>query len=86
MVPPIRILYFAWLKDRLGQGEEAVLPAGVTTVGGLRDWMRARGPLFEAAFAEGGRIRAAVNQNFATDDAPVRPGDEIAFFPPVTGG
>ena len=87
MMPPVRILYFAWLKDRLGRGEEqVVLPEGVATVGGLRDWMRARDTLFEAVFAPGGRIRAAVNQDFATDDAPVRPGDEIAFFPPVTGG
>ena len=83
----VRILYFAWLKDRLGHGEEqVVLPEGVADIGGLRRWMRARGPLFEAVFAEGGRIRAAVNQDFATDDAPVRAGDEVAFFPPVTGG
>ncbi len=86
-MPPIRILYFAWLKDRLGQSEEQTsIPEGVVDVGGLRLWMRGRGPRFELAFAEGGRIRAAVNQDFATDEAPVRPGDEIAFFPPVTGG
>ncbi len=86
-MPPIRILYFAWLKDRLGHGEEQLeLPEGVTTIGGLRSWMRARGPLFEAVFAEGGRIRAAVNQDFASDDVPVHAGDEVAFFPPVTGG
>lgn len=84
---PVRILYFAWLKDRLGQGEEQILlPDDVVDVGGLRRWMRARGTRFEAAFAEGSRIRAAVNQDFAADDAPVRAGDEVAFFPPMTGG
>ncbi len=84
---PIRILYFAWLKDRLGRGEEqANLPENIVDIGGLRLWMRSRGPVFERAFAEGGRIRAAVNREFAEDDAPVHPGDEIAFFPPVTGG
>ena len=84
---PVNILYFAWLKDRLGQGEEQVaLPDDVADIAGVRRWMRARGARFEAVFAEGGRIRAAVNQDFATDDAPVRAGDEIAFFPPVTGG
>ncbi len=84
---PVHILYFAWLKDRLGQGEEQVaLPDDVADVAGVRRWMRARGAVFEAVFAEGGRVRAAVNQDFATDDAPVRAGDEIAFFPPVTGG
>ncbi len=84
---PVHILYFAWLRDRLGLGQEqVVLPEGVTDIGGLRRWMRARGPLFEAVFAEGGRVRAAVNQDFAADDAPVRAGDEVAFFPPVTGG
>ena len=84
---PVHIFYFAWLKDRLGRGEEQVaLPDDVADIAGVRHWMRARGPLFEAAFAEGGRVRAAVNQDFATDDAPVRAGDEIAFFPPVTGG
>ena len=83
----IRILYFAWLKDRLGQGEEqVVIPEEIGDVGRLRQWMRGRGPVFEQAFAEAGRIRAAVNQDFAADDAPIAAGDEIAFFPPVTGG
>lgn len=83
----IRILYFAWLKDRLGVGEEEVeLPEEVDQVGRLIEWMRARGSLHESVFASAGRIRAAVNQDFATELSPVRPGDEVAFFPPVTGG
>jgi molybdopterin converting factor subunit 1 len=83
----VRILYFAWLRERVGTGEEvAVLPEGVTDVAGLLEALRARGPGHQAAFAAGRTIRCAVNQNFAGPDAPVRPGDEIAFFPPVTGG
>jgi sulfur-carrier protein len=83
----VRILYFAWLKDRLGQGEEQLeIPGDIGDVAGLRRWMRGRGPLFEQVFADGGRVRAAVNQDFATDDARIAAGDEIAFFPPVTGG
>ncbi|WP_428392616.1 molybdopterin converting factor subunit 1 [Lichenicoccus sp.] len=83
----MRVLYFAWLKDRLGCAEETVaLPAAVGNVGALLDWMRARSPRHQEAFAEGSRIRAAVNQEFATDATRIAPGDEIAFFPPVTGG
>ncbi len=85
--PPLRVLYFAWLRDRLGRSEERLaLPAGVADVGALRGWMRGRDPLFAELFADGGRIRAAVNQDFADDAAALSPGDEVAFFPPVTGG
>ena len=84
---PLRVLYFAWLRDRLGRSEERLeLPAGVGDVGGLRSWMRGRDPLFAELFAEGGRIRAAVNLDFADDEVALSPGDEVAFFPPVTGG
>ena len=85
--PTLHILYFAWLRDRLGCAEERIaVPADVGDIGALRRWMRGRGPLHASAFAEGARIRAAVNQDFADDSAPVAAGDEIAFFPPVTGG
>ncbi len=84
---PLRVLYFAWLRDRLGRSEERLaLPAGVGTVGALRRWMRGRDPLFAELFVEGGRIRAAVNLDFADDEVSLSPGDEVAFFPPVTGG
>ena len=84
---PVRILYFAWLKDRLGRSEDLFeLPAGVADVAALRHWLQARDPVFEGIFRPGSRVRAAVNQEFAGDGTAVHPGDEIAFFPPVTGG
>ena len=84
---PLRLLYFAWLRERIGTGDEEVtLPAGVTDVAGLLTWLRGRGPGFAAAFGTAATIRCAVNQDFADPDARIAPGDEVAFFPPVTGG
>jgi sulfur-carrier protein len=83
----LRILYFAWLRERVGTAEEEVeLPADIATVADLIAWLRARGPGFAVAFASTRTIRCAVNQSFAGPDAPVAAGDEVAFFPPVTGG
>jgi molybdopterin synthase sulfur carrier subunit len=85
--PTISILYFAWVRERTGISEERFgLPIHVDTLGALVDTLKQRGPRFEAAFAVPDLVRAAVNQDFASPDTPVRPGDEIAFFPPVTGG
>ena len=85
--PQLRLLYFAWLRERLGMAEEAVaLPEGVATVGELLAWQRGRSAAHAAAFAARSRVRCAVNQEFAAPDAPVAAGDEVAFFPPVTGG
>ncbi len=83
----LRILYFAWLRERVGVAEEVVaLPPGIGDVGALVGWLRGRDAGHAAAFAEQGSVRCAVNQDFAAPDTPVRPGDEVAFFPPVTGG
>lgn len=83
----MRILYFAWLRERMGRSEEELrLPQGVATVGALAAWLRARDAAGAAAFAEAAVVRAAVNQEFAQPDTPVTDGDEVAFFPPVTGG
>jgi len=87
MLPPIKILYFAWLRERTGTAEEDfVLPEGVATVGALVGLLRARGAGYDAAFATPRLVRAAVNQVFAQPETAVGPGDEVAFFPPVTGG
>ena len=83
----LRVLYFAWLRERMGRGEESLaLPADVATVGALAAWLRARDAAGMAAFAELSTVRAAVNQVFAPPATPVAAGDEVAFFPPVTGG
>ena len=83
----MRVLYFAWMRERMGRSEEDLSPPpGVSTVGTLVDWLRARDAAGAAAFAETAIVRAAVNQEFAQPDTPVRDGDEVAFFPPVTGG
>ena len=83
----VKVLYFAALREQLGtQGEEIELPAGVGTVAALRSHLRARGGAWERALADGKLVRAAVNQDMAPPTAAVKAGDEIAFFPPVTGG
>ncbi len=84
---PLTVLWFAWLRERTGTAEEHVSPpAEVATVGALIDWLSARSPRHAAAFQNRRTVRCAVNQDFADPATPVRPGDEVAFFPPVTGG
>jgi molybdopterin synthase sulfur carrier subunit len=83
----IRMLYFAWVRERMGTGEELVdPPAAVTTVAALIDWLAAQSPAHADALAERGRLRAAVDQAFVTPDASVIGAREVAIFPPVTGG
>ena len=80
----VKILYFAGLKEALGiAGETVELPVGVASVGALRDWLVEQG---RAALGTAKNLRCAVNQEMVRLDAAVRDGDEIAFFPPVTGG
>ncbi len=87
MEKPLTILYFAWLRERIGaSGEEIALPEGVHTVSALVDFLATRSPGHESAFRLRRTVRAAVKQEFADLLDPVRPGDEVAFFPPVTGG
>ncbi|PKU23947.1 molybdopterin converting factor subunit 1 [Telmatospirillum siberiense] len=83
----MRILYFAWLRGKVGTGEEEITPpVGIATVGQLIDWLKTRSPGYAEAFAQPGLIRAAVNQEYAKLDQAVAASDEVAFFPPVTGG
>ena len=83
----ITILYFARLREALGTGrEELALPASVANIAGLRAALVSRGGAWTEAFGGPRRIRDAVNQQMADDAAAVQDGDEIAFFPPVTGG
>jgi len=83
----MRMLYFAWVRERIGTGEEDTGPLpGVATVGDLLAALAGRSPRHAEALADRKAIRVAVNQDFATDETPVAPGDEVAIFPPVTGG
>jgi len=83
----VKVLFFAGLREQLGTpGEEIELPGGVSTVAGLRAHLRARGGNFEKVLAEKSLVRAAVNQDMVQPTAAIKAGDEVAFFPPVTGG
>ncbi|MSP96256.1 MAG: molybdopterin converting factor subunit 1 [Betaproteobacteria bacterium] len=87
----VSVLYFAGLREQLGQGaEEIELPPGVATLAGLRAHLISRGGAWQAALSDGRPVRVAVNQDMvprdAMHDAQIKAGDEIAFFPPVTGG
>jgi molybdopterin synthase sulfur carrier subunit len=83
----VKVLYFASLREQLGiPGEEIELPAGVGTVAALRSHLRGRGGAWELALAETKLVRMAVNQDMAPPTAALKAGDEVAFFPPVTGG
>ena len=81
------LLYFAWVRERIGRDEERItLPAGIQDVHGLLSWLASRGPGYAKALEKPEAIRVAVNQVHAKPDTPVSDSDEIALFPPVTGG
>ena len=83
----VRILYFASIREKLGRDAEDIdLPPGVSTIAGLRTHLRTRGGAWAEALAEGKLLRAALNQDMAQPAAAIKAGDEVAFFPPVTGG
>ena len=83
----MKILYFAWIRSKIGLSEETVdLPADVSTVKDLLNWLRDRGPQHAEALQDASVVRVAVNEEYASLDAPVAASDEVALFPPVTGG
>ena len=83
----MKILYFAWVRQRAGVADEEIeLPASLKTVGDLVEWLKARNEAFGYAFAEPKAIRAAVDQEHVSFAHPLKDAREIAFFPPVTGG
>jgi len=82
----VRLRYFASLREMLGTGDERIeLPAQVTTVQQLTEWLQGRGPLWQDTLSNP-RLLTALNQTVVNREAGVRDGDEIAWFPPVTGG
>lgn len=83
----LTLAYFAWVREHMGIAEETVeIPASVTSVGALVAWLAARDPQGARAFAEQGRIRAAIDGVMMGPDAPLSGAREVALFPPVTGG
>jgi sulfur-carrier protein len=83
----VTVRFFASVKEQLGRdAEEIDLPAEVGTVAALRAHLVKRGGDWQAVFAEKKLVRAAVNQDMAQPTAKIKAGDEVAFFPPVTGG
>lgn len=82
----MKLKYFAWVRERVGRAEEeAEPPAAVTTVAELIRWLGQRGPEYAHAF-ETGAVRAAVDRRHARPEASILGAEEIAFFPPMTGG
>jgi molybdopterin synthase sulfur carrier subunit len=83
----VTLLYFASLRETVGCAREEVpLPPGASTVAALVAFLRDRDARWSQAFDPGKRLRVAVNQHLADLATPLKPGDEVAFFPPVTGG
>jgi sulfur-carrier protein len=83
----VKILYFAWLRARIGVAEEELAPPSeVRDVAGLLDWLGTRGGNYAAALANRAAVRVAVNREYVGFDHLLAVGDEVAIFPPVTGG
>ena len=83
----VKLRYFAWVRERIGKGEEVVdLPAGVATVGDLMTWLAGRGEEYAFAFDNPKVIRAAIDRSHVKPNTAIVGAKEIAFFPPMTGG
>lgn len=83
----MKILYFAWLRERLNRGEEEVTPpADVITISDLIDWLASRDEAFAHAVAKRSLIRAALDARLVPHDAAIAGAKVVALFPPMTGG
>jgi sulfur-carrier protein len=83
----MKILYFAKLRQVIGRGQDDVeIPASVTTVQGLIDYLKSTDEGIAAAFADLRTLKVAINQSHSTLEASLIGANEVAFFPPVTGG
>ena len=86
-VAPVHVVYFAWVREKAGlAAEEVTPPDNVTDVAALISWLHARGGGPARALADLSLLRIAVNHQHAGLDQPVGQNDEVAFFPPITGG
>ena len=83
----MRLVYFSWVREKIGMGDEELKPpAAIDTVEDLINWLCTRGEGYASAFADTSIIRVAVNQEHVKLDAAIGTDDEVAFFPPITGG
>lgn len=83
----IKLLYFAWVRERIGKAEEEITPpAEIATVAQLMAWLSGRGETYAYAFENPKVIRAAIDRTHVRADAGIKGAHEIAFFPPMTGG
>lgn len=83
----MKIVYFAWVRERIGLEAETIdLPEGVQTVADLSQWLAARGEGYARAFVDPQVVRAAIDRRHVRPDTPIAGAQEIAFFPPMTGG
>jgi molybdopterin synthase sulfur carrier subunit len=87
MSRPVRLVYFAWVRERIGRtGEEIALPDAVETVNDLLSWLKGRGEEYEAALAHPDVIRVAIDHEHVGHGERIAGAREIALFPPMTGG
>ncbi|MEM9121807.1 MAG: molybdopterin converting factor subunit 1 [Pseudomonadota bacterium] len=83
----MKLLYFSWVRERIGLAEETKRPPPeVTTVGALMAWLAEQGEGYAAAFADPALLKVAINQKIVPPTTPIADEDEVAFFPPFTGG
>ncbi|MBN9235194.1 MULTISPECIES: molybdopterin converting factor subunit 1 [Phyllobacteriaceae] len=83
----MKLIYFAWVRERIGKSEEDVdLPGDVTTVAELLTWLKSRGEEYENALRHPRSIRVAINQEHVEHSERIAGAREIALFPPMTGG
>jgi len=83
----VKLLYFAWVRERVGKTEERIdPPAGIATIGDLMAWLARRDEQYAHAFENAKVIRAAIDHRHVQPDAAIAGASEIAFFPPMTGG
>jgi sulfur-carrier protein len=86
-IEAVKVVYFAWVRERVGKTDEQIhLPEGVTTVAELVAWLKSRGEEYAYAFENENVIRVAIDHVHVKPDAPLAGAQEVAFFPPMTGG